>query len=153
MPGIIDIKTIKIGVKASQKEDVLKLVSSMAKQNQIVNSQEEYYEGLINRENEFTTGIGKGFAIPHCKSNTVNKPAVIVFKLDNEVDWEAMDNKPVNFILALAVPESNAGTDHLKILSQIARCLMDDEFTDKLQGTSSVNEIYNLLNDRIEGGK
>lgn len=153
MTGIIDIKRIKIGVSASSKEDVLKQISSLAFKSQIVNSEEEYLEGLIDREAEFTTGTGKGFAIPHCKSATVNKASAIVFKLNNDVDWQSMDDKPVNFVIALAIPESDATTTHLKILSQIARCLMDEDFTEKLNNTQSENEIYNLLSERIEGGK
>ena len=153
MLGVIDIKTINMGMNATTKEEVLKLVSDMAFEHEIVKSKEEYFEGLINRENEFTTGIGKGFAIPHCKSNTVNRPAVIVSKLNSEIDWQSMDEKPVNFVIALAVPESDAGTNHLKILSQVARCLMDDEFTDKLKEANSEDTIYNLLNEKIKGGK
>ncbi|MGL4107560.1 PTS sugar transporter subunit IIA [Clostridium sp. LP20] len=153
MTGVIDIKTIKVGIKAETKEEVLQFVSNIAFENEIVKSKEIYLNGLLERERECTTGFGKGFAIPHCKSITVNRPAVIVCKLENEVEWESMDDKPVHFVLALAVPEAEAGTTHLKILSQIARCLMDDEFTDKLNNTKSENEIYNLLNEKLEGGK
>ena len=138
--------------KVETKEEVLKLVSEIAFKDEIVKSKEEYFNGLLAREEECTTGFGKGFAIPHCKSSTVNKASVIVLKLDNEVEWESMDDKPVNFVLALAVPDTEAGTTHLKILSKIARFLMDDEFTMKLESSKSEEEIYKYLIERLEGG-
>lgn len=63
-----------------------------------------------------------------------------------------MDDKPVNFVLALAVPDTEAGTTHLKILSKIARFLMDDEFTMKLGSSKSEDEIYKYLIEKLEGG-
>lgn len=152
MIDVLDINRIRVGVKVETKEEVLKLVSEIAFKDEIVKSKEEYFNGLLAREVECTTGFGKGFAIPHCKSSTVNKASVIVLKLDNEVEWESMDDKPVNFVLALAVPDTEAGTTHLKILSKIARFLMDDEFTMKLESSKSEEEIYKYLIERLEGG-
>ena len=152
MVDVLDIYRIRVGVKVETKEEVLKLVSEIAFKDEIVKSKEEYFNGLLAREEECTTGFGKGFAIPHCKSSTVNKASVIVLKLDNEVEWESMDDKPVNFVLALAVPDTEAGTTHLKILSKIARFLMDDEFTMKLESSKSEEEIYKYLIERLEGG-
>ncbi len=153
MNKVIDINLIKVNIKEKTKNEVLKVVADIANENDIIESKEIYYNGLLEREEECTTGFGKGFAIPHCKSSTVKRAAVIVLKLDNDVEWEAMDDKPVNFVLALAIPDSEAGTTHLKILSQIARLLMDDEFTNMLNNSESEDEIYNLLNEKIEGGK
>lgn len=152
MIDVLDINRIRVGVKADTKEDVLKLISEIAFKEDIIKSKEKYFNGLLEREGECTTGFGNGFAIPHCKSNTVNKAAVIVVKLDNEVEWESMDDKPVNFVLGLAVPDTEAGTTHLKILSQIARFLMDEEFTSRLSKSKNEQEIYNYLNDKLEGG-
>ncbi|MGL5354707.1 MAG: PTS sugar transporter subunit IIA, partial [Clostridium sp.] len=129
MSKVIDLNLIRIDVEKENKNEVLELLARLAFENDIVESEKAYFEGLLERESECTTGFGKGFAIPHCKSITVKKPAVIVCKLKNGVEWEAMDDKPVNFVLGLAIPESEAGTTHLKILSQLARLLMDDEFT------------------------
>lgn len=149
----IDIKTIKVGIKISTKEEVLKQISKIAFENGIVKSENSYFEGLLERESECTTGFGNGFAVPHCKSSTVNRAAVIICKLDNEVEWKSMDDKPVNFILALAVPELEADTTHIKILSQIARGLMNEEFTEKLKKANSETDIYNLLYKELKGGK
>ena len=153
MENVININTIKINIKEDTKENVLKFVSKVAYENGIVKSEEEYFNGLLAREEECTTGFGKGFAIPHCKSTTVNRPAVIVCKLDNKVEWESMDDQPVEVVLALAVPEAEAGTTHVKILSQIARCLMDDEFTDMIKEAREEKEIFEILNEKLEGGK
>lgn len=153
MSKVIDLDLIRIDVEKQNKNEVLELLASLAFENDIVESEKVYLEGLLGRESECTTGFGKGFAIPHCKSITVKKPTVIVCKLKNGVEWEAMDDKPVNFVLGLAIPESEAGTTHLKILSQLARLLMDDEFTDKLNNTNTVQEIYSLLDNKIGGGQ
>lgn len=149
MENVIDINLIRVNVEATDKLEVLKIVSEIAYENEIVKSKEDYYLGLIKREEEFTTGFGKGFAIPHCKSITVKRPAVIVCKLNNSVEWESMDSEPVNFIMALAVPEAEAGTTHLKILSQLARVLMDDEFTNKLKQSETEKEICSLLRNKV----
>ena len=152
MLDIINLKAIKMGVKASQKEDVLNIISEIALENEIIKCKEQYLKGLVDRESEFTTGFGKGFAIPHCKSESVNRAAAIICKLENEVEWQSMDEKPVNFVLGLAIPESEAGTTHLKILSQLSRGLMDDEFTNELQRATSEIEIYDILTKKLNGG-
>lgn len=153
MESVVQLALIRTSVKAKCKEDVLKIVTDIAYENNIIKSKEIYYQGLLQRESECTTGFGKGFAIPHCKSTTVNTASVIICKLNNLVEWESMDDKPVNFVLALAVPESEAGTTHLKILSQIARMLMDDEFTDRLKNTNTSNDIYSLMSEKLKGGQ
>ncbi|MGL4450364.1 MAG: PTS sugar transporter subunit IIA [Sarcina sp.] len=152
MHKIIDLNLIKLATSEKEKKEVLKLIAKIAFENDIVESQNRYFEGLVQRESQCTTGFGKGFAIPHCKSDTVKKPAIIVCKLKNSIEWEAMDDKPVNFVLGLAIPEAEAGTTHLKILSQVARLLMDDKFTNQLNNANTIQEIYLLLDNKIEGG-
>lgn len=152
MDKVIDLNLIKFATEKKDKQEVLKLISKIAFENEIVKSQDVYLEGLLKRELECTTGFGKGFAIPHCKSITVKRAAVIVCKLTNDIEWESMDDKPVNFVIGLAIPEAEAGTTHLKILSQVARMLMDDEFTDKLNKANTIQEIYSLLDNKIGGG-
>lgn len=152
MDKVIDLSLIKLATEEKEKQDVLKLIAKIAFENDVIESQDIYLEGLLKRELECTTGFGKGFAIPHCKSITVKRAAVIVCKLKNKIEWESMDDKPVNFVLGLAIPEAEAGTTHLKILSQVARLLMDDEFTNKLNNANTEQEIYLLLDNKIEGG-
>lgn len=153
MENVIDIRLIKMNVEGKDKLEILKIVSEIAYENEIIESEEVYYLGLIKREEECTTGFGKGFAIPHCKNATVKKPAVIVCKLKNSIEWKSMDGEPVDFVMALAVPEVEAGTTHLKILSQIARVLMDDEFTNKLKQSKTEKEIYSLLRNKVKEGE
>lgn len=149
--NVLDINRIRVDLELSSKEDVFKAISEIALKEGIVKSSKEYLNGLREREEECTTGFGKGFAIPHCKSKTVNYAGVIVIRLKNPIEWDSMDGKPVKFILALAVPDSEAGTTHLKILSQIARCLMDDDFITGFKNLKNEEAIYNYLKEKIGG--
>lgn len=140
---------IKTKFKADSKNQVLEAISDVAFKEGIVKDRNLFYEGLIEREKEFSTGIGNGFAIPHCKNNVVLTPSVIVFKLSNTILWESTEDEEVKIIFALAVPEDEAGTTHIKLLSKIARALIDTEFSNGLHKVDSVEEIYSMLIKKV----
>ena len=89
---------------------------------------------LLDREGLGTTGIGDGVAIPHGKLANINKIAGIFARLETPVDFEALDDQPVDLVFLLLAPD-NAGADHLKALSRIARMLRDADTVAKLRGT------------------
>ena len=109
-----------------------------------VNDLNQYIDGLYERESEFSTGIGNGIAIPHCKSDCVREAAFTLVKLNNPVEWETLDGRPVDYVIMLAAPNTSDNV-HLKMLSRLAANLMDDDFREGLKNASSVKEITKLF--------
>ena len=109
-----------------------------------INSIEVYLNDVLQREKEYSTGIGQGVAIPHGKSDGVNEASIAIGRC-NAIEWGSLDDKPVEFVILIAVPKLGAKKDHLMILAKIAESLMDKEFTNRLLEAKSELEIYNLI--------
>ncbi|WP_369675828.1 fructose PTS transporter subunit IIA, partial [Enterococcus faecium] len=107
------------------------------------------YQKLLEREKEGTTGIMSGFAIPHAKSQTINEPSLIIVTLNKGIEWNSLDRQSVDFIFALFIPDSEAGTTHLKLLTLVARSLMRKEVTEQLRAAKSKTEIAAILTKEI----
>lgn len=87
-----------------------------------------------------------GFAVPHCKTDAVKSAAVIIFKNAQPVEWPSLDDKPVDIAMALLIPDSEAGTTHLRLLSKAAMLLMDDNFKSKLRESDDAADLAATLN-------
>ncbi|WP_122643538.1 PTS sugar transporter subunit IIA [Luxibacter massiliensis] len=146
---MVDEKLVSFGFEAETKDDVLTGLGKMMYDAGKVNSLKQYIDGLYEREAEFSTGVGNGVAIPHCKSNCVREAAFTLVKLKNSVEWETLDGRPVDYVIMLAAPESSDNT-HLKMLSRLASNLMDDDFREALKAASSVQEIKRLFKNKKE---
>ena len=107
-------------------------------------------QAFLARESEGTTGMMDGFAIPHAKCAAVKAPAVIVVKDDSGVTgWDTMDQAPVNVAIALLIPEAQAGTTHLKLLSKVAEALMDEDFRTTVKGATEASQVLDAISDRL----
>lgn len=104
---------------------------------------------FIARENEGTTGMLEGFAIPHAKSQAIDQPAVIVVKLKNAIDWQSLDGSPTQNIFALLIPENDAGQKHLALLSKIAKLLMNEDFKQQFKQAQNKAMIAELLRKNL----
>ncbi|PFJ17676.1 PTS cellobiose transporter subunit IIA [Bacillus cereus] len=124
---VFNKKHIIFDTEAKTQQEAFKTIAKVAFEAGYVASSEEFYEGLVQRESETTTGFKDGIAIPHSKHLTVQKPGMFLVKFSNSINWNALDNKPVKVAFALTIPEAGA-KEHLKLLSSIARKLIDDEF-------------------------
>ncbi|GAV22451.1 PTS sugar transporter subunit IIA [Carboxydothermus pertinax] len=145
LQNLITNDTILIGLNVSNKEECLyKLVESLYKAG-FVFDKKEYFDAVLSREKSGTTGIGFGFAIPHGKSKGVQKVGLAFARLDKPVDWQSLDGKPVEAVFMIAVPEESAGNEHLKILSELARKLMDDKFRNEVLSASSASQVVEIL--------
>jgi nitrogen PTS system EIIA component len=102
---------------------------------------------LLERERLGTTGIGHGTAIPHGRMPDLPKIHALFARLEKPIDFEAIDNQPVDLIFLLLTP-ANSGADHLKALARISRLLRDKAICDKLRGTDRADALYALLTDR-----
>src|SRR3989339_196541 len=99
---------------------------------------------LQGREKIMSTGVGKGFAIPHAKTNSVNEIIAAFGKLDEPIDFQALDEQPVNLVFLLVGKENLVGP-HIKLLSRISRMMNKDEFRESLSKAKTAKEIYSLF--------
>ena len=106
----------------------------------------EIFDVILQRERLGSTGVGNGIAIPHGKLTRLDRIVGVFARLDTPVDFEALDDQPVDLVFLLLAPEG-AGADHLKALSRIARVLRDSEVVEKLRASTSAPAIYALLAD------
>ena len=104
------------------------------------------FEVLIERERLGTTGVGNGIAIPHGKLPGLNRLYGLFARLETPIDFDAIDEQPVDLICLLLAPES-AGADHLKALARVSRLLRDRSICEKLRGSDTVEAIFALLTE------
>ncbi|MFZ4452782.1 PTS sugar transporter subunit IIA [Salibacterium aidingense] len=131
---------LKSTSRAEALEEMVDLLPASALQDK-----NQCLEDIQKREQEGSTGIGFGFAIPHGKSNGVQQAAIAIGKTEEGLEWESLDGKPVEVIFLIAVPEENAGDDHLKILQQLSRKMMDETFRDSLKGADTKKQIVDIV--------
>ncbi|MEE9479260.1 MAG: PTS IIA-like nitrogen regulatory protein PtsN [Kiloniellales bacterium] len=104
------------------------------------------FEVLIERERLGTTGVGNGIAIPHGKLAGLERLYGLFARLETPIDFDAIDEQPVDLICLLLAPES-AGADHLKALARVSRLLRDRSVCEKLRGSDNTDAIYALLSE------
>jgi PTS system nitrogen regulatory IIA component len=104
------------------------------------------FDALLERERLGTTGVGLGIAIPHAKLPNIDRLYALFARLDQPVDFDAIDEQPVDLMFLLLAPES-AGADHLKALARVSRLLRNQTVCEKLSGADSAEAIYALLRD------
>lgn len=107
------------------------------------------FDVLMERERLGTTGVGGGIAIPHGKLTDLDKPCGVFARLSDAVDFQAIDDRPVDLVFLLLAPET-AGADHLKALARVSRLLRDKAMCEKLRGAQSADAIYALLSESTD---
>lgn len=107
------------------------------------------FDVLMERERLGTTGVGKGIAIPHGKLPNLDRLYGLFARLEQPVDFQAIDERPVDLIFLLLAPES-AGADHLKALAKVSRLLRDSAICEKLRGTDTEDALYAILTGSVE---
>jgi PTS system nitrogen regulatory IIA component len=132
-------------LKVNSKKQLLQELA--AKASKITGlSEREIFDVVLQRERLGSTGVGNGIAIPHGKLASVRSIVGVFARLESPVDFEALDDQPVDLVFLLLAPEG-AGADHLKALSRIARVLRDQDLVAKLRATDSASAIYAFLNE------
>lgn len=109
-------------------------------------SERAIFSVLMKRERLGTTGVGNGIAIPHGKLPTLDRLHGVFARLDHPIDFDSIDDRPVDLIFLLLAPESS-GADHLKALARVSRLLRDKTACEKLRGTDDAEALYALLVD------
>lgn len=143
LSDLIAQEAIIPALKASSKKQLLQI---MAEKAAVISSlpEREVFETILQREKLGATGVGNGIAIPHGKLPDIDKIVGVFARLEHPVDFEALDDQPVDLVFLLLAPES-AGADHLKALSRIARLLRDPDMVTKLRNTHEAQALYSFL--------
>lgn len=148
--GFVKASNVFCGQTVENRDAALALISERAVEAGIAEDSAELYAAFLKREAEGTTGMVEGFAIPHAKSDTVKAAQVMVLKSSEGIaSWETMDESPVTCAIALLVPESEAGTSHLQILSKVATALTDEAFRAAVKSADDPAAIAKLINERL----
>ena len=138
------------GTPAGKTEALNQCIDLMAKSGKIADV-ETYRKGVFAREEEGTTGIGMGIAIPHCKSDAVTKAGLAAMVVKDGVDFESLDGTPAKIIFLIAAPNTEDNV-HLQVLSKLSVMLMDEQFTNSLINAGSVDDFLNII-DSAEKAK
>jgi PTS system nitrogen regulatory IIA component len=143
LTDIVARNAVLPALKAAGKKQALQELSTKAAELTGQNDR-AIYEILLQRERLGSTGVGNGIAIPHGKLAKLERLFGMFARLDRPVDFEALDNQPVDLICLLLAPES-AGADHLKALARVARLLRDPDVAKKLRDSRDADAIYSVL--------
>ena len=130
-------------VKASGKKALLAELAAKAAQLYKLDER-RLFDRLLERERLGSTGIGGGIAIPHGRMPGLAKPVGLFARLGHPVDFDSIDERPVDSVFLLLAPEG-AGADHLKALARVSRLLRDRSLVDKLRATENADALYALL--------
>ncbi|HVJ51677.1 MAG TPA: PTS IIA-like nitrogen regulatory protein PtsN [Aliidongia sp.] len=142
---LITPESVIANFRVSGKKQALQ---ELAKKAATITGQPErqIYDVLAERERLGTTGVGNGIAIPHGKLAGIERMTGVFARLEKPIDFEAIDDQPVDLIFLLLAPEG-AGTEHLKALARVSRLLRDRAVCGKLRGTESTDALYALLTE------
>lgn len=141
---ILQVGKIISSLQGKEKTDVVNELVDLFKDDDRVKDLEELRNAVHEREKIMSTGVGKGFAIPHAKTNSINEIVAAFGKLDEPIDFQALDEQPVNLVFLLVVKENLVGP-HIKLLSRISRMMNKDEFRESLSKAKTAEEIYSLF--------
>lgn len=143
---LLDINSIAINGESNSKEYTIKqMVELMSKQGNIKNI-EVYEKGVLLREEEGTTAVGGGVAIPHCKSNVVKRAGLAAMVVRDGVDFDSLDNEKVKLIFLIAAPDTEDNV-HLDVLSKLSRMLVNEEFVQSLINAKSKEEFLHIIDE------
>lgn len=145
LSDLIEAGAIMPALRANSKKQLLQLLSEKAAELTGL-PEREVFDTILQRERLGSTGVGNGIAIPHGKLAGVKKITGVFARLDHAVDFEALDDQPVDLVFLLLAPEG-AGADHLKALSRIARVLRDSDTVAKIRATADASAIHSFLSE------
>lgn len=147
---MLKTKYIFLDVKATNKEQLLEFIADKACEYDICDNRDGLLDDLKKRENEFPTGLQDGFAIPHARSSYVKKAAILYLRTNEAIEWGTMDDKKVNYLFSLLVPEQNEGNLHLQMISKLATCLLEDDFKDTVKSSNNKLELKDYILKNME---
>lgn len=144
MEPIINIEHVYINLEVSDKNELFRVLLDQLDSVEI-NNKEVVYQAIQARENEVPTGFMEGIAIPHAKTDGMNKTVVLVGRLQQAIEWETMDGDDVDLVFLILTPSSQVDNSHLKVLSKLAERLMEEEIIHNLKVAETPKQIVQIL--------
>ena len=148
---LLDRRSVSLTAAPKGKSEALDIAVDLMVKSEKISDREAYRKQVYLREEESTTGIGEGIAIPHGKCDAVKKPGLAAMVIKNGVEFEALDDEPVTLLFLIAAPNTEDNI-HLDVLSKLSVMLMDEEFTESLRNASSVDEFMDII-DKADSEK
>ena len=145
-------ETVATGVEIQSKKRLLEFIAELFAENNSSTEATDIFERLIERERLGSTGLGKGIALPHARIDGLQQARAIFVRLNDSIDFDAIDGQPVDLVIALLVP-SDASDAHLKILAGLAQFFSDDSNCAKLRETDDKQMLVELLVTGIESSQ
>lgn len=149
---LLDKRSISLTAAPKSKEEALNEAIALMAESGKINDTEEYRRQVFAREEESTTGVGEGIAIPHGKCAAVNRPGLAAMVIKDGVDFESLDGEPVTLLFLIAAPDTKDNV-HLDVLSKLSMMLMDEEFTKNLRNASTAEEFLEIIDKADEEKK
>lgn len=141
---LLDLERISCNTQAASKKRVLEQLSQLLAANQTALTQNQVFDSLLTRERLGSTGLGRGVAIPHGRVAGSEKTALAMIKLQEGIDYDAVDNQPVDLLFALLVPEHSTD-EHLQLLAQLAEMLSDKKLVSNLRAANDASSLLSTL--------
>lgn len=141
---LLDDKSIRLNAEVHSKKEALDTLVDLMDASGKLNDIDTYRKGVYAREEEGSTGIGEGIAIPHCKSAAVNQAGLAAMVAPKGVEFDSLDGEPANLFFLIAAPDT-ADNVHLDVLSHLSVLLMDPDFTGKLREAETVEEFKKVI--------
>ncbi len=138
------IKAPNVPSDVKDKDDAIHKMAQMFS-DEYISSYEDYIKGVYDREAELATGIGGSIAIPHGKCDAVKKAGLAIARFTNPIDWQAIDDEPVDLAFMIAVPTAESGTSHLKILTMIATRLGTSSEVEKVKSFTTKEQLLDYF--------
>lgn len=146
---LLEEKYILTKFNSLDKTSIINELIDLYKDSDKINDIEKVRAAILDREKIMSTGVGKGFAIPHGKTNAVNEVIAAFGKTTEDIDYEALDGNPVHLVFLL-VGRDDMVSKHIKLLSRISRMMNKDDFRDRLIAAQSEPEIINIFKEEEE---
>jgi len=146
---LLDPELMLLNSDAATKEEAIKIAADTLFVMGRTGDPLAVEEAVWVRERTHSTGFGKGFAIPHCKTNAMRNPSLVVLRPNTPIEWDSVDGKPVGVMILMAVRESYSAVDHLKMLARVARLLADESFRSHVESEEDAESLCKFLAEAV----
>jgi fructose PTS system EIIA component len=145
---VISEDLIELELQATTKIEAIKELTNLLFVNGCISDEENFIKDVMHREGEGVTGLEKGVAIPHGKSDYVLKTSIAVGRTKGYLEWESMDGNPINIIILFAVKNADSTTTHIKLIQRVAVLLSDEEVIEQFQTLQTKDAFLHVLSQK-----
>jgi fructose-specific PTS system IIA-like component len=147
---LLSSELISLQADCHNKTEAIRELCGLCELSGRTDSIDKLEDEIWERETTYSTGLGHGIAIPHCKSSEISVASLAVLRLSRPIDWDSLDGLPVDIVLLLAMPAEGDGRRHLKVFARLARRLMNEEFREGLRAAHTAVNIVGFLSRELE---